>query len=254
MKVYYPLILLFLFILPGRPAHSQVNISEEKSAFPLFKAYYAYQFPGHDLAKRFGNSSLIGGGFHYKFRSNILLGVEGGFIFGENIRDRSSYLQMISTGDGEIISEGGTYASVFLHQRGFNLSLRAGGIINLLGPNPNSGLLLMGGVGMLQHKIRIEVENNDAPQLSSAYKKGYDRLTNGPAINQYLGYVHFGNDRTINFHIGLEFTQAWTKARRPWDFDLMQPETGSRFESLWSIRAGWILPLYKRTTRDYYYF
>ena len=80
----------------------------------------------------------------------------------------------------------------------------------MIGPNSNSGILLMGGAGILQHKIRYEIPDNNAPQLSSEHKKGYDRLSNGPSISQFIGYVHFGNNRTINFHIGAEFTGSRT--------------------------------------------
>ncbi len=233
---------------------AQVKISEEKAGFPLFHAYYVYQVPGNDLALRFGNNSMIGGGFLYKFKSNLVTGVEGGFIFSENVKDKSSYLDLIATSDGFVISEGGTFAGVFLHQRGFNFNARIGGIIPCIGPNPNSGILLMAGGGILQHKIRFEVPDNNVPQLNSEYRKGYDRLTNGPSISQFIGYVHFGSEKTINFHIGLEFTQAWTQSRRPWDFDRFQADTQKRFDSLWGIRAGWILPLYKRTTKEFYYF
>jgi hypothetical protein len=34
----------------------------------------------------------------------------------------------------------------------------------------------------------------------------------------------------------------------------MQPDTQKRFDTLWGIRIGWILPLYPRTPKDYYYF
>jgi hypothetical protein len=246
-------LLLSFFLLPVF-AFAQVKISEEKANFALFNAFYSYQIPGHDLAERFGHSSMIGGGFLYKFKSNLIAGLEGGFIFSENVKNESQYLKMIGTADGNVISEAGTFAGVFFHQRGFNIGARFGGIIPAFGPNQNSGILLMGGAGMLQHKIRIEVDENNAPQLRDDYKKGYDRLTNGPSISQFIGYVHFDNDRTINFKIGLEFTQAWTQSRRPYDFDRMEPDTQKRFDSLWGIRLGWVLPLYKRAPREYYYF
>ena len=79
-------------------------------------------------------------------------------------------------------------------------------------------------------------------------------LSNGPSISQFIGYVHFGNNKTINFHIGAEFIQAWTKSRRPFDFDRMQADTQKRFDRLWGIRVGWMLPLYKRTAKESYFY
>ncbi|MBE0663008.1 MAG: hypothetical protein IH597_11140 [Bacteroidales bacterium] len=254
MKFSNTLIAFCLVLLSPLPGLAQVKISEEKASFPLFNAYYAFQMPGHDLAERFGNNSMIGGGFLYKFKSNLLAGVEGGFLFSENVKNSDEYLKLIASSEGYVISEGGTFAGVFFHQRGFNISARFGGIIPVVGPNPNSGLMLLGGLGILQHKIRIEISENNVPQLRDDYKKGYDRLTNGLSISQFIGYVHFGNNRTVNFHIGLEFTQAWTKSRRPFDFDHMQADTQKRFDSLWGIRLGWVLPLIKRSPQAYYYY
>jgi len=246
---------ILFFCLTGfyHGAEAQINLSE-KIEFPFAAVHYAYQIPGHDLAQRFGNNSQIGASFFYKFRSNLVTGVEGSFLFSENVRRNDQYLRLIAASDGNVISEAGTFAGIFFHQRGFNLQARVGGIIPIFGPNPNSGLLILGGAGMLQHKIRIEVEGNNVPQLRGDYRKGYDRLTSGPSISQYIGYVYFDNEHTINFQVGLEFTQAWTQSRRSFDFDRMQPDIKKRFESLWGVRIGWLLPLIKRAPRDYYYF
>lgn len=253
MKSTVRITIIICCIFLSSVVKAQVKMNE-KAGFPIFNLHYAYQVPGHDLAQRFGNNSMIGGGFLYKFKSNLVAGVEGNFLFSEKVKNEEQYLQLIGTSDGFVISEGGTYAGVFFHQRGFSLNARFGGIIPLVGPNPNSGILILGGAGFLQHKIRIEVEENNAPQLRGDYIKGYDRLTNGPSVSQFIGYVHFDNNRTINFQIGLEFTQAWTSSRRPFDFDRMQPDTQKRFDSLWGLRIGWVLPLIKRAPRDYYYY
>lgn len=249
--------ILVLMLVIRSLAQTEVITDEDKlerKGFALFNAFYAYQVPGKDLALRFGNNSMIGGGFLYKFNSNLVAGLEGGFIFSENIKNKDSYLSKISTSEGYVISEAGTFAEVYLHERGFNINAKLGGILPVIGPNSNSGILIMGGAGILQHKIRYEIPDNNAPQLSSEYKKGYDRLSNGPSISQFIGYVHFGNNRTINFHIGAEFIQAWTKSRRPFDFDRMQADTQKRFDLLWGIRVGWILPLYKRTAKEFYFY
>ncbi|MDP2424339.1 MAG: hypothetical protein U1C46_01805 [Bacteroidales bacterium] len=248
------LALLFGLFFLSLQANGQVKISQEKAGFPLFHAFYSFQLPGHDLTERFGSNSVIGTGFLYKTKYNLLLGVDGGLIFSENVRNKDQYLENIATSEGYLISESGTFASVFLHERGFYAGAKLGGIIPVFGPNPNSGLMILLGGGILQHKIRIEDTDNNTPQVFGDYKKGYDRLTNGPSISQFIGYIHFDNTRVINFHVGLELIQAWTRSLRPWDFDRMQPDTRKRFDTLWGIRLGWILPLYKRAPQEYYYY
>lgn len=233
---------------------AQVDLLNEKQGFPYFHISYSYQVPGHDLAKRFGHNSGISGGFLYKTRSNFAFGIETGFLFSENIKNESQYLQHISTEDGFVISEAGKFGAIFLHQRGFYFGGRIGRIFPIIGPNPNSGLMIMAGAGMLQHQIRFDIEENNVPQLRGDYLRGYDRLTNGPSINQYIGFINFDNNRVINFHAGFEFIQAWTQSRRPYDFDRMQPDRQNRFETIWSIRIGWMVPIYQRTGETHFYF
>ncbi len=220
----------------------------------MFHAFYSFQLPGHDLAKRFGSNSAIGAGFMYKTKSNLIIGADGAFIFSDNVKNKDQYLENIATSEGFLISGNGTFASIFLQERGFCLSARLGGIFRFLGPNPNSGLMVLMGGGMLQHKIRIEDKENNTPQVFGDYKKGYDRLSNGPSLSQFIGYVHFDNTRVINFYAGFEFIQAWTQSRRPWDFDRMQPDTQKRFDTLWGIKLGWVFPLYQRAPKEYYYY
>jgi hypothetical protein len=82
------------------------------------------------------------------------------------------------------------------------------------------------------------------PQLTGNYKKGYDRLTNGLAINEFIGYQMLSTNKRVNFYFGFEFTQGFTQSRRDFDFDTRSADTQKRFDSLMGIRAGWILPFY----------
>ena len=79
--------------------------------------------------------------------------------------------------------------------------------------------LIMVGGGFLQDKIRIHDGDNTAPQIHGDYKKGYDRLNNGWMLSGTVGYLYLSDSRLINFFIGLEFMQSWTKYRRARNFD-----------------------------------
>jgi hypothetical protein len=108
------------------------------------------------------------------------------------------------------------------------------------------------GAGLLQHKIRIEVQDNNVPQLDGDYRKGYDRLTNGLALTEFVGYLHCGNNRLINFFAGIELTQAFTKSRRDWDFSTMRKDDSNRMDLLFGIKVGWFFPMYKHAATAYY--
>ena len=136
-------------------------------------------------------------------------------------------------------------------QRGFNFNLNLGRLFSQFGHNPNSGLVTKVGLGFFQHKIRHEDRDRVIPQLRDDYAKGYDRLTSGIGITEYIGYLYLSNRRLVNFTAGLEFTQAFTQGRRDHQFDTMEPYHEKRVELLWGVRVGWIFPVYKRAPEEF---
>ncbi|MGB0863518.1 MAG: hypothetical protein ACPGXZ_11420 [Saprospiraceae bacterium] len=217
--------------------------TEEKKGFEAttFNLTYATQFPAGDMSRDFNLNFNFGGGIQYFSKSRWILGAEGGYMFGND--PKVDVLANMRTIDGEILSSDRTYGIVFQEERGFYIGLLAGKLIPISKKYPNSGLRLTLSAGFLQHKIFIEDRGANIPQLTDEYIKGYDRLTNGFALTQFIGYQHFGNKGRINFFAGLEFTQGFTKNRRSWDFFAQQRFDENRIDLLNGIRIGWALVL-----------
>ncbi len=245
-------VLLILSSATNAVSQDKKNEDKPETISMLFPAY-AFQFPGGDLPDRFGTSSAVGPGFMVKSSSNWLFGVDANFIFGNKLNE-DSLLNNLLTSDGYIINEAGEYADIGLFERGFYSSAKIGKVIPIFGSNKNSGLMILFGGGYLQHKIRIEVKDNNAAQLRGDYKKGYDRLTDGFQVNEFVGYMHVGETRMANFFIGIEFVQAWTENRRSMNFDLMRRDDSKRLDMLTGIKVGWIFPLRKSMPKDFYYY
>jgi hypothetical protein len=242
-------IFFLLFIFSVSAASAQKSIRDSIS-FPMVGASFQAQLPGGDMADRFGYNFNVGGFFNFKLKNNWLCGVDGSFIFGNEVRENP--ISYMMTKDGYVINTSGLYATLSVYERGFHFSGKAGRIFNFFGPNPNSGLMTTIGAGILQHKIRIEEKDNAVPALKGDYRKGYDRLTNGLAITEFIGYVHCSNSRRINFFAGFELTQAFTKSRRDWDFATMMKDDKSRVDLLYGVKVGWFFPIYKHVTTAYY--
>ncbi|MCX6244930.1 MAG: hypothetical protein NTU98_09515 [Bacteroidetes bacterium] len=249
-KFYFflPLVLLFC----GQHSFSQVNVKDSSIFAPMFYATYAYQWPGGDLAKRYGSNSSIGGGFMFKTKTNWLIAAEGCYMFGENVKNSDSLLKNIVTPDGFVINSAGYYSEIAFAERGFTIFAKFGKVFPVISPNPNSGPLVMLGLGYLQNKIRIHDGDNLAPQVAGDYKKGYDRLNSGMALSGTIGYIYLGESRILNFSVNFEFIQAWTKSRRDYDFDTGKPDKTSYSSQFYGIRVKWIIPLYKRKPKDFY--
>lgn len=243
---------IFLFLCFVHPSYSQKSVKDSAIAFTMLGASFQYQMPGGDMADRFGDNFNAGGFLNYKFANNWLIGLDGNFLFADKVKE-DGILDSIATGQGFIIGESGEYAKVYLYERGFQFTLKAGKLFNLFGPNKNSGLLVTAGAGLLQHKIKIDVDKDDVPELSKEYKKGYDRMSNGLALTENISYLYCGNKRLLNFMIGIECTQAFTQNRRSYNFDQRAADTKKRVDLLYGIRVGWFFPLYRHAVNSFYY-
>lgn len=250
MKKITLLFISFFLVFQG---FSQ-KYNREDSSFNIFaiSATYGYFLPGADLKNRFGNNSTIGPAITFKTKSNWVLGLDWNLIFGNKIREDSIF-KNIATSSGEIIDGNGYPAIVSLFERGFLTSFKFGKLISINSSNPNSGILLLASVGLMQHKIKIENADNAAYQIKGDYKKGYDRLTNGLSISEYVGYMFYGKNNLINFYSGIEFTQAWTQNRRSYNFDTQSKDPTKRLDMIMGAKIGWMIPFYNRKPSKYYY-
>jgi hypothetical protein len=247
--------ILSIVILIATGLNGQSDISDTTLSVPMFYATYSYQFPGGDMSERFGNNSSLGGGFMWKTNQNWIIGAEFNFLFGNDVKIADEIMDNLKTSEGAIINMAGNFTSYSVLERGYYISGRVGKLIPVLSPNPNSGITLIGSLGYLQHKIRIEVADNTAPQLLDDYKKGYDRLAGGFGISEFIGYTYLSNSKILNFYLGFEINQAWTKALRDVNFDTGLPdEITNRFDVLYGVKIGWIIPLFQRMPQKYYYY
>jgi hypothetical protein len=238
--------------LTCQTASGQVSVRDSAISFTYCAAGGGISLPGGNLKERFGHNFQLGLSFSRKLSSNWLFGIEGSFLFGDQVKDRQ-FLVDLATSQGYLITKEGTYGDVLLYERGYQIMAKAGKIIPVVGPNPNSGIMITAGAGFLQHKIRIENQGTDIPYLEGEYLKGYDRLTNGWCLSGFAGYANFGNRRRVNFYLGLEYTAGFTQSRRDFDFDTRQKDERKRTDILFGIRAGWIIPLYKKIPNAYYF-
>lgn len=247
-------VLLTFFALFFFSSRAQINLSDSCAFVPMFSVVYSFQIPGGDMTGQFGVNSTIGGDFKIKTTKNWVFGVDYNYIFGSDIKQLDQLASLIRTEGGEIIDGNGTFALWDVFERGFSMNLKFGKIFPVFGSNPNSGLMLLGSGGYLQHKYKFDVENKTAPQLRDDYARGYDRLRGGVSTSEFIGYIYMGSSKVVNFFAGLEFVQAWTKDYRSYDFNTLQYTDGHYFDAFFGVKVGWFIPLHKRTPRKYYYY
>lgn len=229
-------------VLPAQDATREVSMPRNAGSLLAPNISYGFHLPAADLARRFGSNLTVGFGLEWMSSRNWFVGLHHHFLFGQQVKEDP--LALLRDADGNIPGENGEPAYVSLRQRGFASGLHFGRLLSL-SANPRAGLRLQGGVGVLQHKIRVQEDPQSFVALVyGEYKKGWDRLSMGLSLSQFIGWQTLSENRRINFYIGIELEEAFTRNRRDYDFATMGPLSEKRFDMLIGLRAGWILPFY----------
>jgi hypothetical protein len=250
----FRIILPFLLLILSLSTISQSKV-DSAATIPFFYGFYGYQWPGGDMAEQFGSNSTIGPGFMVKTKSNWLFGAEYNFLFGNNVKNGLSILDGMMTSDGNVISGDGTPSLVALFERGYIVGAKFGKLIPVSKKDKNSGVFFTAGLGYISHKIRIDVENQSAPQLKGDYKRGYDRFSGGLMLSQSIGFMYFGKRSLLNFTLSVEAFEGFVKPYRDYYFDLMAPPPeGRQFDFLIGPKIAWMIPLRQRGVKEFYYY
>jgi hypothetical protein len=246
----------FLLIIVLYGFRSQAQNEDTKRNVWLLFAHVGGDLPGGDLKNRFGTNVNFGAGLMLKTKKNWLLNVEGGYLFGNTLRENT--LQTALTRDGFILANDGELAVTRLFQRGVRLPiLRVGRMfpIKLFSANEHSGIFVLAGGTFLKHWIHIQDMSRNTAYFRDDYKKGYDRMTNGLGFSESIGYMFLDQKKLINFYVATDFTQAFTTSRATfYEYKLGQTVQKQRLDMLWGIRVGLVIPVYGRNPDDFYYY
>ncbi|MAO71947.1 MAG: hypothetical protein CMD02_05505 [Flavobacteriales bacterium] len=221
-----------------------------KNKMILFE--YSYQVPITNLANDFGNNSSMGL-CYLQNKNDFLLGFDANFMFGGNVRD-TTILQLISTDDGFLINASGELDEVLLYERGINTHLMTGKSFRFEANNL-TGIYIYGGLGYLQHKIRLESNRTTLPQIEGNYLYGYDKFTNGLSTKICIDYMYFDKKNSIKYHIGTEFINAFTTIKRRYNFAQMEEfDQSLKLDQIVGLRFGIIIPINRNNEAKFHYY
>ncbi len=253
IRINHKFIFIVFFVNMLAVAKGQDSTLNNSESIPYIRFQYSMLFPAGDFEDRYANSNVAGGAFGLKLKSGWTFEVEAGYHFSRRVKSRG-LLDDILNEAGDATDSDGELVKVSLEQRGLSIYTSVGRLFHFESRNKNSGLLLQAGIGYFQHKIKIDYRDGDVFQLSEEMQKGYDRLHTGLALRQFIGYQHFGMKNLLNFYIGLEIQEAYTKNRRLYNYDTQQFDKGDKFDFLYGIKMGWAIPFKSRASEEFYYY
>jgi hypothetical protein len=232
--------------------YGQGKLADEGVSMSLFQFQGGVYTPSGDMANIYGNNAAIGFSYAYKTKNNFLLGADFNFMFGGDVKDASNLFRELRTSEGQIIGIEGEFVNVIVLQRGFASGVYAGKIFPIIGPNPNSGLVVKLGFNYLEHRTYIESREAEIPPLEGDFRKAYDRKRGGLALYQFIGYQNFSNNQFANFFVGFDFYQGFTQDLRTYNIDEMRFTDDKFLDFLFGIKLGWVLPVYKKLDNSFY--
>ena len=197
----------------------------------------------------------VGTGLTLKTKKNWTLDLQLGYMFGGNLRDITCpFLGNLADENGRIIDGNGMKTDIYTEGRYWYFGLGAGKVIPV-SRWKNSGIWVRLNAGYFGHKIKITDYDHQIPQLDGDYLKGYDHLSGGFALNQFIGYLFIQKNRLLNFYGGFEFYEIWTKPSRNYIINEGPTDNAKvQFSSLIGLKIGWNIPLYeKKSVTTFYY-
>lgn len=251
----FAVLLLFMGRLP-LPGFAQEKPEEKDGQRCLMiMAHIGPSVPQGDLALDYGTYGELGASLLYKTKGNFVAGLEYGFLFGGGVK--KDPVPNLREPDGHVIGTNGVYASFKVFQRGFLFPVLKAGYLFPIHKNSKynklGGISLLGGVGWLQHKTYIQDLSKTVPQFSKEYRDGYDRMTNGPGLGAWVGYLYLPEKNGLNFQLEAGYFQAFTKAQR-YDFTTQSKSNRLRSDALLQLRLRISFTIRSRPQDTYYYY
>ena len=237
----YKIILLFIFL--AQLGQAQRRSKDNKGLALLVNMNAMVQKPGGNMKDRYGNNNAFGLGLELMTdKGNWIFGGEFNYLAGKKVKENP--ITSLYNVEDKIYGGDFQATNIFLRERGYWLGGYIGKLIPISAYNQRSGIRVTVGVGHIQHKIRIQDDTKTVVQLEKPYVYGYDRLTGGLYLSEFVGYQVLSKNRLINFTIGFDFMQGFTKSMRDWDWDKKSKDITARKDLLSGLRVNWTLPFY----------
>ena len=266
-SILFSFFLTVLLLLPAS-SHAQVigEYQIDTSTNIIWTgASFGYQFPFGKLSHTFKSNFNLGTGFTFKTASNWTWSINFNYMFGSQLNyTEANYgdfmhdlLGSAFDSQWQIFNAAGWATVIYFEGRYWNLGAGLGKVIPVSKKWKNSGIWINTSFGFLQHKIFINIPDpsaNKIPAFEKDYKKGYDRLSSGFYMSQFIGYLFMQKVRVASFYAGVEIYEMWTKPDRNYIFTVgPTQDMKNEFSALLGFKIGWIVPLYEKTKTIKYY-
>lgn len=247
--------MFFTALIIGTHVQSLGQSSIADSSIQLVTLDMRFQgaMPTGPMNDRWNFTSSFGLDVGIKYRNNFFISVGTYALFTQFVETDSILDPLLSS--GFLTTDEGVVSEPKVLGTGIIAPFRLGKIFPI-GPRPNdnSGLVLSIGGQYIRYRFDFRSSDGTVAGLTGDYEKGYDHLASGWGLNESIGYRMFNNRGDINFMVGLEFSQNFTRYQRAYHFATGVPSDALRQDFLWGFFAAWTFPLYEKAPNRVYYY
>lgn len=251
-RIIFSLLILFTIInLIGQDIKTGHAVKNDPGFINIIS--YGLDLPAGNMQKSYGYNFRFGLAPTFYFaNSNFSIGISADYIFGYKVKINP--VSNIQTYDGQILNSGPGISSFNMSERGLAAGAFVSKIFAFDPHNLRSGIRIDVGPYFFSHWVNFKDDLGTIPQLEGDYRKGYDRLTGGFALKEFIGYQHLSQDSKISFNAGFEFFQGFTKSLRIHNYSTASSDNDRKIDLLYGIKIGWILPVYiEKNPEEIYY-
>lgn len=237
-----PFLMIFALLFSGSLSSQSLLKDSVVSVFS-FEFGYMPSYTALDLQEKTDLLHVLSPGISYKSGGNILFLLSSNILLGNKLKE-NTVPNFVFSEVGVPITTDGYLEQVNPTFQGIEVQLQVGKLIKRSRHNKNSGLWTHLGAGFMRHKIKYNYGTSTVPQLEDPYVQGYDRLTYGAALSQFLGWRRYANKNLFNYQFGIEIHEGFTQNRRSWNFDTMKPDNRDRLDLYYGLKFAFIIPYY----------
>lgn len=253
-RTMFRVALVLLFVIATRYVFSQNSTSERQASVLSLGFDLGLAHAAADLSDKFGQLTSFGVKTHFISSKNWLYGLDASFMFGTDTKeDVFSHLRI---SDGRIIGNDRSTANVYTRARILQIGANIGYIIKLKPALNKTGIFVGATAGFISHKYKVTDDFQSVPQLLEENIPGFDRLTAGWYISQQIGWI--SNElikNRLKYYIIAEVSEAFTESLRQYNYSQFKSDYGeSRFDMIYSLRAGVLIQLGNYGDASYIYY
>jgi len=250
MRIFTNKTLLIIALLSFSKLYGQLTTKDSTRTVQLWGLGVGAFQPGFNMSTNYRAFASAELEYMVKNKEGVLKGVAFKALYGNAVKNPEAIFSNLTDYEGNFLGVNGEFATIQAGLSGGQLMYQYGKLIQSR-YNPNSGWVLMQGIGLGQHKIGLRDQRGTLPQLQSPFLEGYDRLHVGVYTKTSIRFLHLDNNERVNWASSLHLNIGASQNIRGYNIDQASADTKVKFDAFIGGTLTWFIPVYAKQESFY---